>query len=176
MTLSAAQARPALIGDIGGTNARFALVTPGEFMPREILTLPSAEYTGPVEAIRSYLSQVGLNTRTAPHEACLAFAGPTDTDRIELANSPWVFSHRELQQALGLERLKLINDFTAQALSVPHLKPDALVEIKPGEPRPRSSPGHRPRHRSGNRKSGTDSTCLAGVGQRGRSRHFCAHR
>ena len=135
MTLSAPPTRPALIGDIGGTNARFALVTPGEFVPREILTLPSAEYTGPVEAIRRYLSQIGLDTRTAPQEACLAFAGPTDTDRIELANSSWVFSHRELQQALGFERLKLINDFTAQALSVPHLKPDALVEIKPGEPR-----------------------------------------
>src|SRR5690625_2890600 len=104
-------------------------------MPRDILALPSAEYADPVAAIRSYLGQVALNAQTAPQEACLAFAGPIDTDRIQLANSPWVFSHRELQQTLGFKRLKLINDFTAQALSVPHLKPDALIEIKPGEPR-----------------------------------------
>ena len=133
MTLSAPPTRAALIGDIGGTHARFALITPGEFVPQEVLTLPCAEYADPVEAIRHYLLQTGLDAETTPREACLAFAGPIDTDHIELSNSPWSFSHHELQTALGLERLKLINDFTAQALSLPHLKPDELVGIKPGE-------------------------------------------
>lgn len=54
MTPSAPQACSALIGDIGGTNARFALVTPGEFLPREILTLPSAEYAGPAPTLLAW--------------------------------------------------------------------------------------------------------------------------
>ena len=50
--------RPALIGDIGGTNARFALVTPDTFAPRDIQSLPCADYPGLVEAVRDYLARV----------------------------------------------------------------------------------------------------------------------
>ena len=66
--------RPALIGDIGGTNARFALVTPGSFAPLQVLSLPCADYPGPVEAARDYLARAGLTGDDAPREACLAFA------------------------------------------------------------------------------------------------------
>lgn len=128
--------RPALIGDIGGTNARFALVTPGEHAPRDSIALPCADYPGLVEAVRDYLARVGLDADTAPREACLAFACPTHTDRIQLSNNPWHFSRREVQAALGLTRLKVINDFIAQALSVSHLGADELVEIHPGMPQP----------------------------------------
>ncbi|MCE8022382.1 glucokinase [Halomonas sp. MCCC 1A11036] len=124
--------RPALIGDIGGTNARFALVTPGEHAPREILALPCADYPGLVEAVRDYLERVGLATEAAPREACLAFACPIGGERVTMTNNHWSFSRREAQTALGLERLKVINDFTAQALGVPHLTPGELVEVQPG--------------------------------------------
>ena len=127
--------RPALIGDIGGTNARLALVTPGEFAPRHALTLPCADYPGPVAAIRDYLSRTGFDNPDAPQEACLAFACPIDVERIALSNNPWTFTRQELEGALGLKRLKVINDFTAQALSVPHLGPNERVEIQPGEAR-----------------------------------------
>ncbi len=126
--------RPALIGDIGGTNARFALVTPGKHRPRDILALHCADYPGLVEAVRDYLARVGLDADSAPREACLAFACPTHADRIQLSNNPWHFSRREVQAALGLKRLKVINDFIAQALSVAHLGADELVEIHPGSP------------------------------------------
>ncbi|MCE8003514.1 glucokinase [Billgrantia ethanolica] len=124
--------RPALIGDIGGTNARFALVTPGEHAPRESIALPCADYPGLVEAVRDYLSRVGLAADDAPREACLAFACPIDGDRVVMTNNHWSFSRREALTALGLERLKVINDFTAQALGVPHLAPEELVEVQPG--------------------------------------------
>ena len=55
--------RPALLGDIGGTNARFALTTPGAIAPHAIHSLPCADYSGPVAAIRDYLTRVGI---TAP--------------------------------------------------------------------------------------------------------------
>ena len=58
----------ALIGDIGGTNARFALVTPGSFDLRDIQTLPCADYPGLEDAIRDYLRRVGATGDQAPLE------------------------------------------------------------------------------------------------------------
>ncbi|WP_104202235.1 glucokinase [Billgrantia saliphila] len=127
--------RQALVGDIGGTNARFALVTPGEFVPHDIMTLSCADYPGMVEAVRDYLSQVGRVADDAPREACLAFACPIGDDQVTMTNNHWSFSRREAQAALGLERFKAINDFTAQALGVPHVGPDELVEVQPGRSR-----------------------------------------
>ncbi|GAA0584352.1 glucokinase [Halomonas salifodinae] len=125
--------RPALIGDIGGTNARFALVTPGAFEPHDILSLPCADYPGLVEAVNDYLTRVGASGAQAPREACLAFACPIRGDRVKMTNNHWAFSRREAQQALGLELFKVINDFTAQALGVPHVAEQDLVEVQPGE-------------------------------------------
>jgi glucokinase len=128
--------RPALIGDIGGTNARFALVTPGAFEPQHILSLPCADYPGLVEAARDYLARVGHTGDDAPREACLAFACPVDDDWIAMTNNHWRFSRREVEQALGLSLFKVINDFTAQALGVPHVADEELVKVQAGEPVP----------------------------------------
>ena len=131
--------RPALIGDIGGTNARFALVTPGAFAPRDILALPCADYPGLVEAVHDYLTRVGATGERAPQEACLAFACPIRGDRVTMTNNHWAFSRAEAQAALGLTRFKVINDFTAQALGVPHLPEADLVEVQPGEAIPHAA-------------------------------------
>ncbi|WP_372611856.1 glucokinase, partial [Halomonas sp.] len=117
--------RPALIGDIGGTNARFALVTPGAFEPHDILSLPCADYPGLLEAVQDYLSRVGLSrvglsragqeSDDIPREACLAVACPIRGDRVTMTNNHWSFSRNEICDALGLSLFKVINDFTAQA-------------------------------------------------------------
>ncbi|MCG6658089.1 glucokinase [Halomonas campisalis] len=131
--------RPALIGDIGGTNARFALVTPGTFEPEDILSLPCADYPGLVEAVTDYLARVGAVGERAPREACLAFACPIRGDRVTMTNNHWSFSRAEAQQALGLTLFKVINDFTAQALGVPHVAAADLVEVQPGEAIPHAA-------------------------------------
>ncbi|WP_136248176.1 glucokinase [Halomonas borealis] len=131
--------RPALIGDIGGTNARLALVTPGAFAPHDILSLPCADYPGLVEAIRDYLERVGAVGDNAPREACLAFACPTHGEHIKLTNNPWSFSRTGVREALGLELFKAINDFTAQALGVPHVAEGELFEVQPGEAMPHAA-------------------------------------
>lgn len=125
---------PALIGDIGGTNARFALVMPGGVELQSIETLPCARYPGLVEAIQDYLKKVGAE---APREACLAFACPVHEDWVKMTNNDWGFSKREVAEQLGLSNFKVINDFTAQALGIPHIKPDELVKIGEGEAEPR---------------------------------------
>jgi len=131
--------RPALIGDIGGTNARFALVTPGAFAPHDILALPCADYPGLVEAVNDYLARVEAVGERAPREACLAFACPIRGDRVTMTNNHWAFSRAEVQQALGLSLFKVINDFTAQALGVPHVAAADLVEVQPGEAIPHAA-------------------------------------
>ena len=40
----------------------------------------------------------------------------------------------EAQQQLGLEMLKVVNDFTAVAMSVPLITPDDLDQVGPGTP------------------------------------------
>src|SRR5690606_24729772 len=117
-----------LIADIGGTHARFALA--GEDgQPRDEEKLLVADFPGPLEAARAYLG--GRKVR----DAVLAVATPVDSDWIDLTNAPWAFSVQALREALGVERLAVINDFTAQALAVPRLRPEERVLLRPGQPR-----------------------------------------
>ncbi|WP_110685398.1 glucokinase [Salinicola aestuarinus] len=125
---------PALVGDIGGTNARFALVEPGGFDLHSIETLPCARYAGLTEAIQDYLRQVGA---PAPAESCLAFACPVHEDWVKMTNNDWAFSKQAVAETLGLSTFKVINDFTAQALGIPHVNADELVAIGEGEAEPR---------------------------------------
>ena len=87
-----------------------------------------ADYPGPVEAVRAYLGERRIG------EAVFAVATPVVADRIALTNAPWDFSIAATCQALGFDRLRVINDFTAQALAIPVLRPDELQKIGGGEP------------------------------------------
>jgi glucokinase len=117
-----------LIADIGGTHARFALAG-SDGVPRDEHKLLVADFPGPVEAALAYLA--GRRVR----DAVLAVATPVDSDWIDLTNAHWAFSVAETRTALGVERLAVINDFTAQALAVPRLASDDRILIKPGQPR-----------------------------------------
>ncbi|GAA5172716.1 glucokinase [Modicisalibacter zincidurans] len=125
--------RPALIGDIGGTNARFALVTPDAFDLQAIQTLRCADYPTLEAAVRDYLARVGAVGERAPREACLAFACPVHEDDVRLTNNAWRFSKRRVKADLALELFKVINDFTAQALGIPHVDADQLVAVGAGQ-------------------------------------------
>jgi glucokinase len=116
----------ALIGDIGGTNVRFALVTPGSCRLEQVQVLPGQHYDSLESAVSHYLQGVGIK---GVGEACLAIAGPVHGDRVQLTNSPWNFSKTAVRQQLQLERFKVINDFTATALGVPHVGADRLEQV-----------------------------------------------
>ncbi|PHQ16354.1 glucokinase [Marinobacter profundi] len=131
-------ARPyALVGDVGGTNARFALVAPGELQLRGVEVLPCAGYANLEHALRDYLTRAdGMDVV----QACLAVASPASGNLVRMTNNPWYFDREALCKAFGWRALKVINDFTAMALGVPHLEPGRLVHVcgGPGDPsRPR---------------------------------------
>jgi glucokinase len=125
---------PKLLGDIGGTNVRLALQLAPDAPVSHILTLPLHDFPGPHEAIVHYLEQVGAQASPLrPCTACLGMAGPVLGDWISLFNAPWAFSTEALRQSLGLQSLRILNDFTALALALPVLPADELVQIG-GEP------------------------------------------
>lgn len=125
--------RYALVADIGGTNARFALVAPGQLQPEQQLTLSVDDFETIDAAIRAYLSQTGIDATQVPVEACLAIACPTSGDLISMTNNGWCFSRSELQRDLGLSEFQVINDYAAQAYAAPHLKPDELFSVGGGK-------------------------------------------
>ncbi|MBS0380852.1 MAG: glucokinase [Proteobacteria bacterium] len=109
----------ALIGDIGGTNARFALTDLAAQRPQILQehTYSDADVGSLAEAGHRYLAATGAK----PRRAALAVASPIEGDQIRLTNRNWSTSRSVLQQALGLDHLRLINDFAAIAWAAPHL-------------------------------------------------------
>jgi glucokinase len=120
-----------LLADIGGTNVRFALLPPGATVPERETNLICADFDGLEQAARHYLSLVGNPTVT---DAAIDVATAVTGDFIKLTNSPWAFSIEQTRRQLGLQRLAVLNDFTALALSVPNLEPAELRQVGRGAP------------------------------------------
>lgn len=114
-----------LIGDIGGTYARFALQRRrGQFGLVQVFEV--AQFADLETAIRAYLG--GRRVQ----EAVLAVATPVEHDVIRFTNNPWQFSREALRARLKLKRLAVLNDFVAQALAVAHLTEAELAPIGGG--------------------------------------------
>jgi glucokinase len=118
-----------VVGDLGGTHARLATLDPSGILGR-IEVLACADYARVEDAIAAYREKQAIGDVAA---VCLAVAGPVDRDRVDLPNNHWEFSRRELEAGLGAPLL-VINDFTAQALSIDRLSQDQLLWL--GAPRP----------------------------------------
>lgn len=119
-----------LVGDIGGTHTRLALV-PLQGNPREILaeqTFKSRDYAGLQPLVESFLA----NHDRAPSSACFCVAGPVVGASARLTNLPWVLSEAALCMDLGMRRVSLLNDLQATALAIPSLLAHELVSIHEG--------------------------------------------
>lgn len=116
-----AQAYPRLLGDIGGTNARFGWQALEDAPITHVQVLPCAEHDSLLAAAQTYLHAQGLS---APPCAAFGIANPVTGDQVAMTNHHWKFSVNALREGLGLSRFLLLNDFTALALSLT-LLPDA---------------------------------------------------
>ena len=79
-----------LIADIGGTNARFALVNDNRISDIEVLSC--ADYKSPAEAARAYLGKRGARPETGAFAVATALDG---SDNISMTNHVWAFSINE---------------------------------------------------------------------------------
>jgi glucokinase len=118
-----------LLGDVGGTNARFALQAGPGAAPEALTKLRCADFESLEAALRHYLAQPGM---PVPRQAVIGIANPIDGDLVRMTNHAWQFSIEALRQALGLQRLLFLNDFAALALALPALRPDELRAVGGG--------------------------------------------
>lgn len=121
----------ALVGDIGGTNARFALtdLSATRIELQLAQSLRNADFASMQHAVEYYLTSIDAK----PARAALAVACPVGSDEIRLTNRAWSFSRSELQARLGLAELRMINDFGAVAWAVPALERQHLTTLH-GDP------------------------------------------
>jgi len=121
---------PALVADIGGTNARFALAeNDGDGVRLSSMQVFRAEdFESICDAADAYLEAVAKK----PNRACFAVAGPVTGDAIKFTNSSWVFRIGEIRSALGLQRILVVNDFEALACGVRRLTDEDLATIGSG--------------------------------------------
>jgi glucokinase len=122
---------PRLLGDVGGTNARFAVQETAGGRPQRVRTYRCAEHATFADAIRRYLADEGLQ---GVRLAAVGIANPVTGDQIKMTNHHWAFSIEQTRAALGFERLLVINDFQALALSLPALAPEERLQVGPGTP------------------------------------------
>jgi len=93
-----------LIADIGGTNARFALLE--GYDCKEELVLACADYPDLVAAAEDFLQKVGAHQGARrPVEGSMAIAGPITGDVIRMTNHVWQWSAAQTRQRLKLDRL-----------------------------------------------------------------------
>jgi glucokinase len=111
-----------LLGDIGATNARFALAT--ESGP--VTTFEVNRFARFTDVVNLFLRD--HSDRSRLRHALFAIAAPIDGERCVLTNSPWVIEAAELQAIFGLQ-VELLNDFAAVANSLPLLGPADLAKL-----------------------------------------------
>ncbi len=120
----------ALVGDIGGTNARFALWENNRM--HSVQVFATADYTSPEQAIGAYLLAQGL-VKGDLGAVCLAVAGPVSGDEFRFTNNHWRLSREAFCKTLHIEQLLLINDFSAMALGMTRLQPHERLGVCPGQ-------------------------------------------
>lgn len=109
-----------LIGDIGGTNARFALADPEVPGFNQVMKLSCVDFETAEAAIAHFLEQQELAT---PDVICLAAAGPVLEDTVRVTNNHWHLDRRSLTRRFSTRQINLLNDFEAVAYSLPFLGP-----------------------------------------------------
>ena len=104
-----------LVGDVGGTNCRFALAEKNSLGTIELhhsQRFPVREYATFEDALRTYLGEIDI---AAPRRVSFAFAGPKVDDTIAMTNTSWIVSESRLRSEFGLDAAILTNDFVAMA-------------------------------------------------------------
>ncbi|HAW94116.1 MULTISPECIES: glucokinase [unclassified Arsukibacterium] len=123
----------AIVADIGGTNARFSRVNLTSLNLDKVAVYPCATFASLADALVHYQQEQAL---TDLKHVAIAIACPVTSDTISMTNFHWHFSVSAMQQQLGLNRLLVMNDFTAVAMSLPALTKGDKVQIGNGTAQP----------------------------------------
>jgi glucokinase len=118
-----------LAGDIGGTNARLAIIERDKIIFEK--HYPSRGFDKFEDVFAVFVEDA---PEPVPSYACMAVAGVVEGNRVEATNIPWTIDGNELKKRFGLKTIHLINDFEAIAWGITVLHRDHLVQIGGGKP------------------------------------------
>lgn len=126
-----------LVGDVGGTNVRFALAYPegGRLRLSDIWKQKAADFPDFTDALEAFLQDTGAR----PDGVALGAAGVVINDHVHLINSGWDIDLPKLRARIGGKRLVVVNDFVAMARSAPDLDDEGLEPIRSGPRDPEGS-------------------------------------
>lgn len=131
-----------LAGDIGGTNARFAVFQVDKRGDAPTLVhsdvLESRGYRTFETAIGVFLDKAlkSIRARKLPISAAtLAVAGPVIDQRVKATNLPWVVDAHAITRKFGIGNVTLLNDLVAVGLGAIASPPKKLVVLQRGRPK-----------------------------------------
>lgn len=122
-----------VLADIGGTNARFALMDRGDIGP--VAHLRVADFPGKdgvMDALAAFLSS--QPSAEPPAVAVFGVAGTIQNNRVAFTNSDWLVGGAELGKRFGFSYVKLLNDFEALGWSLPALESADLFALGNQQP------------------------------------------
>jgi len=120
-----------LAGDIGGTKTNLAVFSPaaGPRAPLAEATFPSGRYPSLDALVSEFLAQIDIKIA----RASFGVAGPVVAGRATITNLPWKMDQVQLQEALNIPTVRLLNDLAAIAQAVPFLEPSDLHTLNKGQ-------------------------------------------
>lgn len=120
-----------LVGDIGGTNARFAIARTTDkdaIVISDFEKFTADEVGGFSDGINQFLGKLGYR----PSLAVLAVAGPVENNEVKFTNRDWKIRRQDIIESCHLNDVCLLNDFTAMAHAIPKVSDDSYLPIKTG--------------------------------------------
>jgi len=117
--------RKAVVGDIGGTHARFGIIDIDELGIDQFVSFECASFSSLQAVLSAYLRSVPHHPKTIS----LAIAGPVTGGAVSMTNLAWSTTEKEIAAIAGTRNVCLINDFEALALALPYLRDYQLEQI-----------------------------------------------
>ena len=119
-----------LAGDIGGTKTNLALFEHKDdalsvFAQHQF---PSREFSDLSEVINAFKQKTSV---TAIDAACFGIAGPVIEGRCRTTNLPWDITTSALQEHLGIQKVRLLNDLEATAYGMLYVHEDEFIDLNP---------------------------------------------
>jgi len=121
-----------LLADVGGTNARFVILTTPRrgISQKGVLSLKSKDFSDFFSLLLEALSFFKVEHRDTV--ACIAVAGPVFKGRARLTNLGWEIEERKIKTEFPFKKLILVNDLFAGSASLAKLKKKDLKLVKEG--------------------------------------------
>ena len=121
--------------DVGGTNARFAVINPEKMTLEYIANFKSTDFYTFEHVVEHFLKEVEHTNlyERFPTKSSLGVAGDVTGENIRFTNTQWTINKLSVTRILQSRQVLFINDFTACAASIPLLEESDVEKIGGGD-------------------------------------------